>query len=54
MGFHETVVEGNSWVGNSVEHLVCIVCVGDFQFQQSGEEIFGEIWSGIVNVGDPQ
>lgn len=30
VGLDELVVEGKSWVGNSVEHLVCIVYVADF------------------------
>lgn len=29
-GLDELVVEGETWVGNSVEHLVCIVYVWDF------------------------
>lgn len=30
MGLDELVVEGKSWVGHSVEQLLCIVYVGDF------------------------
>lgn len=30
VGLDELVVEEKSWVGNSVEHLVCIVYVADF------------------------
>lgn len=30
MGLDELVVEGESWVVNTVEHLVCIVNVGNF------------------------